>query len=113
MEWLGAERARSDVEVIALAWDLLASLGVGGLQLELNSLGTAEDRQAYRNALVAWLEQRSEALDPDSQARLSTNPLRILDSKTRTPRRFWKTRPPWRMPYLMPAVSVLRRCSAG
>ncbi len=83
VEWLGAERPRSDVEVIALAWDLLASLGVGGLQLELNSLGTAEDRQTYRNALVAWLEQRSEALDPDSQARLSTNPLRILDSKNK------------------------------
>ncbi len=83
VEWLGAERARSDVEVIALAWDLLASLGVGGLQLELNSLGTVEDRQAYRNALVAWLEQRSEALDPDSQTRLSTNPLRILDSKNK------------------------------
>ncbi|MCB4407038.1 histidine--tRNA ligase [Synechococcus sp. MU1642] len=83
VEWLGAERARSDVEVIALAWDLLASLGVGGLQLELNSLGTAEDRHDYRNALVAWLEQRSEALDPDSQARLSTNPLRILDSKNK------------------------------
>ena len=83
VEWLGAEQVRSDVEVIALAWDLLASLGVGGLQLELNSLGTSEDRQAYRNALVAWLEQRSEALDPDSQARLSTNPLRILDSKNK------------------------------
>ena len=83
VEWLGAEQARSDVEVIALAWDLLANLGVGGLQLELNSLGTAEDRQAYRDALVAWLEQRSEALDPDSQERLSTNPLRILDSKNK------------------------------
>ena len=81
VEWLGAEQVRSDVEVIALAWDLLANLGVGGLQLELNSLGTSEDRRAYRNALVAWLEQRSEALDPDSQARLGTNPLRILDSK--------------------------------
>ena len=83
VEWLGASSARSDVEVIALAWDLLASLGVGGLELELNSLGTAEDRQTYRNALVAWLEQRSDALDPDSQARLSTNPLRILDSKNK------------------------------
>ena len=83
VEWLGAEQARSDVEVIALAWDLLASLGVGGFVLELNSLGTVEDRQAYRNALVTWLEQRSEALDSDSQARLSTNPLRILDSKNK------------------------------
>ena len=69
--------------MIALAWDLLAKLGVGGLELQLNSLGTSEDRQAYRTALVAWLEQRSEELDPDSQSRLSTNPLRILDSKNK------------------------------
>mgnify|MGYP001190863307 FL=1 len=81
VEWLGAGNARSDVEVIALAWDLLAQLGVGGLELEINSLGTPEDRQAYREALVAWLEQRMDQLDADSQARLTTNPLRILDSK--------------------------------
>ena len=81
VEWLGAESARSDVEVIALAWDLLAQLGVGGLELEINSLGTPEDRQAYRTALVAWLEQRLDQLDDDSRARLTTNPLRILDSK--------------------------------
>jgi len=83
VEWLGAESARSDVEVIALAWDLLAQLGVGGLELEINSLGTPEDRLAYRSALVAWLEQRIDQLDADSQARLTTNPLRILDSKNR------------------------------
>ena len=81
VEWLGTGNARSDVEVIALAWDLLAQLGVGGLELEINSLGTPEDRQAYREALVARLEQRMDQLDPDSQARLTTNPLRILDSK--------------------------------
>ena len=81
VEWLGAESARSDVEVMALAWDLLAQLGVGGLELEINSLGTPEDRLAYRTALVAWLEQRIDQLDADSQARLTTNPLRILDSK--------------------------------
>ena len=81
VEWLGAASARSDVEVIALAWDLLAQLGVGGLALEINSLGTSEDRQTYRAALVAWLEQRRDQLDADSQARLNTNPLRILDSK--------------------------------
>ena len=83
VEWLGAESARSDVEVIALAWDLLAQLGVGGLELEINSLGTPEDRQAYRAALVAWLEQRLDQLDDDSRARLTTNPLRILDSKNK------------------------------
>ena len=81
VEWLGAAGARSDVEVIALAWDLLESLGLGGLELELNSLGSTEDRLAYRAALVTWLEQRSEQLDEDSRARLATNPLRILDSK--------------------------------
>ena len=84
VEWLGAESARSDVEVIALAWDLLATLGVGGLELEINSLGSPEDRQAYRTALVDWLEQRQEQLDEDSRARLSSNPLRILDSKNST-----------------------------
>ena len=83
VEWLGAESARSDVEVIALAWDLLAQLGVGGLALELNSLGSTEDRQAYRQALVSWLEQRADALDDDSRQRLSSNPLRILDSKNK------------------------------
>ena len=112
VEWLGAKRARSDVEVIALAWDLLASLGVGGLQLELNSLGTAEDRQAYRNAL-AWLEQRSEALDSDSRVRLNTNPLRILDSKNKATQALWKTRQPSPMLFPMQAVSGLLRCNAG
>ena len=66
VEWLGAGSPRSDVEVIALAWDLLEALGIGGLELELNSLGSSEDRQAYREALVSWLEQRVDALDEDS-----------------------------------------------
>ena len=81
VESLGVASARSDVEVIALAWDLLADLGVRGLELQINSLGTPEDRQRYRRDLVAWLELRADQLDPDSQQRLSTNPLRILDSK--------------------------------
>jgi len=81
VEWLGVSSAVSDAEVIALAWDLLADLGVEGLALEINSLGTPEDRLAYRTCLVAWLEERRDQLDVDSQQRLSTNPLRILDSK--------------------------------
>ena len=84
VEWLGANSPRSDVEVIALGWDLLASLGVGGLELELNSLGTPEDRIAYRAALVTWLEQRADRLDDDSRQRLQVNPLRILDSKNKS-----------------------------
>ena len=83
-EWSGSGQSGPEAMLRSLRWpDLLGSLGVGGLQLELNSLGTTEDRQAYRNVLVAWLEQRAEVLDPDSQARLSTNPLRILDSKNK------------------------------
>ncbi|KZR90546.1 Histidine--tRNA ligase [Synechococcus sp. MIT S9508] len=81
VECLGVSSARSDVEVIVLAWDLLRDLGVSGLELQINSLGTLEDRQRYRQQLVTWLEDRVDQLDTDSQQRLSTNPLRILDSK--------------------------------
>ena len=81
VELLGFADPRSDVEAMAVAWDLLADLGVQGLALELNSLGSADDRSRYRSELVAWLGERREQLDPDSQDRLDRNPLRILDSK--------------------------------
>ena len=81
LEFLGAADPRSDAEAIAIAWDLLTALGASGLALELNSLGDANDRAAYRQALVGWLEQRREQLDPEACERIATNPLRILDSK--------------------------------
>jgi histidyl-tRNA synthetase len=81
LEMIGFADPRSDVEAMAVAWDLLADLGVQGLALELNSLGSSEDRARYRDQLVAWLSERSDQLDPDSQDRLQRNPLRILDSK--------------------------------
>ena len=81
LEFLGFADPRSDAEAIAIAWDLLAELGLGGLALELNSLGSTDDRLRYRSELVAWLEGHRQQLDADSQQRLSTNPLRILDSK--------------------------------
>ena len=81
LEFLGVADARSDVEAIAIAWDLLSALGIRELTLELNSLGTSDDRIAYRQQLVAFLEQHRHLLDADSQDRLSRNPLRILDSK--------------------------------
>jgi len=81
LELLGFADARSDVEAIAIAWDLLADLGVQGLALELNTLGSGADRARYREQLVAFLQQHREQLDPDSQDRLERNPLRILDSK--------------------------------
>lgn len=81
LELLGFADPRSDVEAIAIAWDLLADLGVGGLALELNTLGSPDDRARYRAELVAWLEAHRDQLDADSQQRISTNPLRVLDSK--------------------------------
>jgi len=81
LEFLGLADPRSDVEAIAIAWDLLAALGVGGLCLEINSLGDHDDRVRYRETLVGYLEQHREQLDPDSQQRLISNPLRILDAK--------------------------------
>ena len=81
LEFLGHGDPRSDVEAIAIAWDLLIDLGLEGLSLELNSLGTAENRHRYRTELVRWLQAHYDQLDADSQKRLHTNPLRILDSK--------------------------------
>ncbi|MEH6564130.1 MAG: histidine--tRNA ligase [Halopseudomonas sp.] len=71
-----------DAELIALSWRLWQRLGIdGAVKLELNSLGTSADRARYRDDLVTYLNARFEQLDEDSQRRLSSNPLRILDSK--------------------------------
>jgi len=71
-----------DVEVIALSARLFRRLGLRDLQLELNSLGSGETRQNYRAALVAYLERHAGTLDADSQRRMHSNPLRVLDSKS-------------------------------
>jgi len=74
-----------DAELIALSWRLWQRLGISdAVKLELNSLGTSADRARYRDDLVAYLNARFEQLDEDSQRRLASNPLRILDSKNET-----------------------------
>lgn len=71
-----------DAELIVLTWRLWKKLGLGdAVTLQLNSLGSSEARVAYREALVAYLQERFDRLDEDSQRRMTTNPLRILDSK--------------------------------
>src|SRR5690606_34192847 len=71
-----------DAEILLLSARMLSELGVAdSVTLQINSLGNAESRQAYKQALVAYLETRRAQLDEDSQRRLTTNPLRILDSK--------------------------------
>lgn len=81
VELLGFSDPLADVEGIAVAWDLLISLGLQGLTLEVNTLGTEDDRAHYRDQLVSFLQSHYDALDQDSQERLLRNPLRILDSK--------------------------------
>ena len=71
-----------DAELIVLTWRLWKKLGLAdAVTLQLNSLGSSEARARYRDALVAYLQERYDLLDEDSQRRLTTNPLRILDSK--------------------------------
>jgi histidyl-tRNA synthetase len=70
-----------DVEQIALCARLWRRLGLQGVRLEINSLGSAEARRAYRERLVAYLQAHHEQLDTDSRRRLQSNPLRVLDSK--------------------------------
>lgn len=81
VEVLGSADPRADGEVIALACDILRRLGLEHLHLQINSVGTAADRQTYRQALVDFLTPHRQDLDADSQDRLQRNPLRILDSK--------------------------------
>ncbi len=82
VEAFGVSTPDMDAEVILLTARLWRQLGIDdGVELQLNSIGSTESRQAYRDALVAYLEQHREQLDDDSQRRLQSNPLRILDSK--------------------------------
>ncbi|MEK7697412.1 MAG: histidine--tRNA ligase [Pseudomonadota bacterium] len=81
VEAFGVGAPDLDAELILICARLWRALGIRGLRLDLNSLGTAETRGAYRHALVAYLERCRSALDEDSQRRLEKNPLRVLDSK--------------------------------
>jgi len=81
-EIIGAAEPAADVELIAMGAQLLAELGIGDkVVLQLNTLGDAETRAAWRAALVAHMSAHGDALSPDSRERLVKNPLRILDSK--------------------------------
>lgn len=81
LELLGCDAPRADAEVIALATNILQTLGLKNLELDINSVGNGEDRTNYRAALISYLEPYKNDLDADSQERLIRNPLRILDSK--------------------------------
>lgn len=82
LEAFGIATPDIDAEIILLTARLWRELGINEfVTLELNSLGSNEERAEYRDALVAFLTEREEHLDEDSKRRMHTNPLRVLDSK--------------------------------
>jgi histidyl-tRNA synthetase len=81
-EILGSDAPAADVELLVLADQLLGELGIDdGVTLQLNTLGDAETRDAWRSALVEHFESHRSELSDDSLVRLDKNPMRILDSK--------------------------------
>jgi histidyl-tRNA synthetase len=81
VESIGERSPHLDAEVIELGWRFLRELGIEGVSLQVNSLGDSEDRQRYREALVAYYEPHYERLCDDCKRRLRSNPLRLLDCK--------------------------------
>ncbi len=82
VEILGVESVQADIELLALAWQTLKTLGVAEqTQLLLNTIGDTVSREKFREALVAYLRGHVSSLSEDSRIRLEKNPLRILDSK--------------------------------
>ncbi len=87
-EIIGAAEPQADVELLAMADQLLKELGIEGVTLHLNTLGDGDSREAWRAALVEHFRSVKDELSEDSQERLEKNPLRILDSKDRRDKRF-------------------------
>ncbi len=81
IEAMGFAGPDIDAEIILMGQRLWDELGLKGVRLEINSLGQAPERAEHRAALVTYFEKNKSQLDEDSQRRLLTNPLRILDSK--------------------------------
>ncbi|MCH7829307.1 MAG: histidine--tRNA ligase [Proteobacteria bacterium] len=81
VEAMGFDGPDVDAEIIIMSARMWRCLGISKLRLEINSLGTPESRQRYRDALVKYFSGVKNKLDEDSIRRLEQNPLRILDSK--------------------------------
>ncbi len=81
VEAFGFDAPEVDAEQIVLLARLWRELGIEDVQLQINSIGDAHERLAYRNTLIAYFEQHMDLLDEDAKRRLHTNPLRILDTK--------------------------------
>ena len=93
IESFGSKNPLADVETIVLAHDLLAELGVKNYELHINTLGNAQVRKDYHDALVNYFRPLKEQLSDDSKRRLEKNPLRILDSKDEQDKQFLPNAP--------------------
>ena len=93
IESFGSDSYLADVETIVLGHDLLAELGVKNYELHINSLGNAQVRKDYHDALVNYFTPLKDQLSEDSQRRLGMNPLRILDSKAAEDQEFLPNAP--------------------
>ena len=82
VEAIGDDSPAYDAEVIEIAWNWFKDLGLNGVNLQLNSIGDANCRPAYRQALLDYYRPLKDKLDADCQRRLEINPLRLLDCKT-------------------------------
>ena len=81
VEALGFPGPDIDVELLQLAHRLWRKLGIDGVQLQINTIGSGEERRAFRAQLIEYFERHQAALDEDARRRLHVNPLRLLDSK--------------------------------
>ena len=93
VEVFGSNNPATDVETMALAMDLFHQFGLKEFKLVINSLGDKMSRDAYRAALIAYLEPHFDELSHDSQVRLHKNPLRVLDSKDKKDNEIVKNAP--------------------
>jgi histidyl-tRNA synthetase len=82
VEALGSTDPALDAEVIALGYDFYTEVGLKGVRVEINSIGTPAVRAAFRERLLAFLEPKRSELCKDCQSRIDRNPLRVLDCKT-------------------------------
>ena len=81
IEYLGEPSPEADVEVIEFGYRLLEEVGIGDVVVLVNSIGDPADRRVYRGLLEGYLRAREDRLSDDARRRISTNPLRVLDSK--------------------------------
>lgn len=110
VEALGYGGPDVDAELIMLCARMWQQLGIDRIALEINSLGNPQSRAVYREALVEYFSGVKSALDEDSIRRLDKNPLRILDSKTRTYRGLLSRRRSCWTTWMTNRLRILRVC---